>query len=519
MPSEIPDEATGSGGQGARRNARLPKQDSGSNPMANIFNKLRSKKSEKDGPATSPTEITPERKVVFEVSELVKEMQRLGLEPAGLGKFIASLHRLAVASGVSPGNLASAIRDVGALSQDKHLSLAQTRRHVQQLAEKQKALTIAIADLEKKKGALEVEMGLKRLERSTTRESLSEFEEVKQELESHGLSLTEVSRLISLIESAKELGYDSEAITDSLTNLKSQEIARSELRSEIESLLETKKNAQDRLLALEKEISQNQQMLRSADELKKLGFDFSDLEELGSAIRMIAQTRNLEEPDARNQLLSDLQGYYANDQELKKRIRVLESLLEQKEEKFKMLETDYQNERAVLESTKKLISGGVDGQWLDKLRTVMDSYGIDMGMLESELKNRQGLKASIDELSRTKKALEEEERLLHQKIVAAEDQRLKTLSLINDLIVNPKSISPQKQPVHARQDARVIEPGQLRDLIRVANGEVVNNSDFIVSARKAIDIINSKLPKGSPARLVLEHALLALRREADRGVE
>jgi Leucine-rich repeat (LRR) protein len=318
------------------------------------------------------------------------------------------------------------------------------------------------------------------------------------------------------MESAKELGYDSAAIADSLANLKSQEVARSQLRDEIESLLETRKNAHDRLLALEKEVSQNQQILRSAEELKRLGFDFSDLEELGSTIRMIAQTRNLDKSDARNQLLSDLQGYYANDQELKKRIRVLESLLEQKEEKFRMLESDYQNERAVLESTRKLISGGVDGEWLGKLRAIMDSYGIDIGMLETELKNREGLKSSIDELARTKKALEEEERLLHQKVVAAEDQRLKTLSLINDLIVNPRSISPQKQPV---QDAGASEIGQLRDLVRAANGEIVNNNDFIVSATKAIDIISSKLPRGSPARLVLEHALLALRHEADPGVE
>jgi hypothetical protein len=300
--------------------------------------------------------------------------------------------------------------------------------------------------------------------------------------------------------------------------MKSQESTRIELQREIESLLETKKSAQDRLLSLEKEVSQNREILRSAEELKKLGFDFHDLEEFGSAIRMIAQTRNLDKSDARNQLLSDLQGYYANDQELKKRIRVMESLLEQKEEKFRMLEADYQNERAVLESTKKLISGGVDAQWLGRLRAIMDNYGIDISMLESELKNRHGLKASIDELSRTKKALEEEERLLHQKVVAAEDQRLKTLSLINDLIVNPKSISKQ-QPVHGEQDIGVGQLGQLRDLIRAANGEAVNSSDFIVAARKAIDVINAKLPKGSPARLVLEHAMLALGREAGREIE
>jgi hypothetical protein len=515
MPSEVPDEETGSGRQDRLKKSDIAKQDSSSNPMANILNKLKGKKVDVVSSSSDAASVSDP---TFDISDLRREMQRLGLQPSGLGKFIASLHRLAVASGVSPENLASAISDVAALSQDKHLSLAQTRRYIQQLAEKQKALAIAIADLEKKKGSLEVETGLRQLEHSTTRESLSEFEETKQKLKSHGLSLAEVSRLIALMESAKEIGYDSSAITDSLANLKSQEVARSKIRVEIENLLETKKNAQDRLLALEKEISQNQQILKSADELKKLGFDFGDLEELGSAIRMIAQTRNLDESDARNRLLSDLQGYYANDQELKKRMRVLESLLEQKEEKFKMLEADYQNEKAVLESTKKLISGGVDAAWLGKLRAIMDSYGIDIGMLESELSNRQGLKASIDELARTKKALEEEERLLHQKVVAAEDQRLKTLSLINDLIVNPKSISP-KQPVHAAQDARVGEPGPLRDLMRAANGEVVSNNDFIVSAKSAIDMISAKLPKGSPARLVLEHALLALRHEADRGVE
>ncbi|MGH9992481.1 MAG: hypothetical protein ACREAZ_07540, partial [Nitrososphaera sp.] len=216
------------------------------------------------------------------------------------------------------------------------------------------------------------------------------------------------------------------------------------------------------------------------------------------------------------------QGYYANDQELKKRIRVLESLLQEKEERFKSLGADYQNEKAVLDNARKLISSGVDELWLGKLRAIIDAYGTDTEMLAGDLKNMQGLKTKIDELSRTKRALEEEERLLRQKVVAVEDQRLKTLSLINNMIVNPqRSLSPRQQAAQdaMHQKGAAGEAGGLKELVRAAIGESVNSIEFMNSAQRAVDIICSKLQKNSPARVVLEHALRALRYESDRSDE
>jgi len=117
------------------------------------------------------------------------------------------------------------------------------------------------------------------------------------------------------------------------------------------------------------------------------------------------------------------------------------------------------------------------------------------------LETRNALASSIEGLVKTKKALEEEERLLRQKVVAAEDQRIKTLSLINDLIIRtPRpSALQQKQPDTFRHIAAPAE-----------------NPEFLVSAQKAIELIRAKLPPNSPARLVLEHALLALRLESSR---
>jgi hypothetical protein len=95
--------------------------------------------------------------------------------------------------------------------------------------------------------------------------------------------------------------------------------------------------------------------------------------------------------------------------------------------------------------------------------------------------------------------LEDEERLLRQKVVAAEDQRIKTLSLINDLILHPPRPPATTQPDVAKEIVSFID-----------------DKDFSKSAQKAIELIREKLPPDSPARLVLDHALLALRLESSR---
>jgi len=525
MPSEMPgeedDRETRSGrkrrGEGEEASSNA---DNGSNPMSNIFRKLKKNKTrsiDRDRAEEYHEFQTSHRasEKTVDTTRLLREMQRFGLEPSGLAKFITSLHKLAVASGVSPENLASIIKELSDLSEGKQLSLAQTRKHLQQLAERQKLLVKEVADLERKKGSLEVDVSLKGLEHSTTRETLSEFELIKKNLNEYNLSFTDVSRLVSLIEAAEKLGHDPSAVVNALSDLKSKEEEKQSLQAQIDTLLETKRAAQDKLLAIEDEVSEKQRTLKSAEELGKLGFDLKDLEELKAAIRLIAQTRNIEISAARNQLLSDLLAYYANAHELKKRIQIMEALLQEKEDKFRMLEADYQNEKAVLDNARKLISGGFDEQWVGKLRTIIDSYGTDIDALASELANRQGLKTSIDVLTRTKKALEEEERLLRQKVVAVEDQRLRTLSLINSMILkSPRSLISQKQNVIA-STPEAEEAGPLRELLRAASGETVNDAEFRLSAQKAIHIICAELRKDSPARVILNHALLALKYEAE----
>jgi hypothetical protein len=254
------------------------------------------------------------------------------------------------------------------------------------------------------------------------------------------------------------------------------------------------------VLALEQEVANKQALLDSANRLEQLGFTAKDLDDLGSAIRMIANTRNVDQGTAKERLVSDLHSYYANDQELRARIRTLEALVREKEDKFSLLESDFRNEQAVLDSASKLISGGLDEKWLEKLRKIIDSYGIDIDLLAKELQNRNGLNASIENLVKTKKTLEEEERLLRQKVVATEDQRIKTLSLINDMILHAPGKAVAK-----------IQPDPVKEV-----SASLDDVEFRISAQKAIEIIRERLPPDSPASLVLAHALMALRRETAR---
>ncbi|HKU50660.1 MAG TPA: hypothetical protein VJP79_11960 [Nitrososphaera sp.] len=442
----------------------------------------------------------------WNINELADEMQKLGLEPTGLGRFITSLHRLAVASGIDPSSLASIIREIGTLSDGKqHPSIEQARKKIRELGAEQSSLSKSIADLQQRKDALEAEVASEENKKAADQKSLSFYVSLEQELLALGISLDDISRLSSMVVSARQLDYSHSALLDLLADFDLAKQKKEKAETEIEQVLGIKRATQQRLAVIEQELAEKQKLLDSAENLTRLGFGAGDLENLAAAIKMISNTRNIDLPAAKERLAADLLSYYANDQELRGRLRTLESLLREKEEKFSMLEADFHNEQAVLDNASKLIAAGLDEQWLAKLRNIIDSYGIDIDGLANELKTRNALSASIDQLAKTKKALEEEERLLRQKVVATEDQRIRTLSMINDLIVRTPRANPEEKKDNA---AKIIS----------ASGQMpgVEERDFMSSTQKTIEAIRSRLPPDSPARLVLEHALLALRLEGKR---
>ena len=446
----------------------------------------------------------------LEAIQLLEELKALGLEPAGLKKFTKSLHRLAVTSGVSPDALTNIIKSVNEFCEGKKISLSQAQKYVEEIASKKNSLLNEIEGLKERKQSLESRLSLKELESSSSKQRLSEYADIKAQLDQHNLSFADISRLVSMINNAASHNYDPSKVVKLLEDMQSQSSKKDHVEKEIENLLDSKGTLQEMLGALEQEISSKQKIIASAEELKKFGFDFRELERLQSAIKMIAETRNVELVEAKDHLLSDLEKYYANDHELRKRVRILESLLEEKEEKFKLLEADYQNEKAVLESTKKLISDGFDAQWLEKLQALIGLYGTDLDVLSEELRQSKNLKTSIDQLQRTKQALEEEERLLRQKIVVAEDQRIRMLTLIKEMVTNSKS-----SLLPAGTGNETI--GELGELVRAAQGSSnIDERQFKLAAKKAIGTIYKRLPKNSPTRLVLEHALLALNFEEQK---
>jgi hypothetical protein len=436
------------------------------------------------------------------VNDLADEMQKLGLEPIGLGRFITSLHKLAVASGVNPSVLASIIKDLSSLAEGKDVSIERVHRKIHQLAAEQKDLSSQVAELRDKKSSLQEELGQRESEKAADKESFSQFVHLRNQLDEIGISINDLSRLKPFLVSAKEMGFDASAVVNMISDLKAAHESKTKADAELEQLLATKRAAQQRLLELEQEIAQKRKILDSVQDVAKLGLEPKDLDDLSAMIRMISKIRNIDIGSAKDRLIADLQSYYTNDHELMARLRTIEALVREKEDRFNMLETDFRNERAVLESASKLISSGLDEQWLAKLRSIIDSYGVDIDSLSRDLQARNGLNSSIEELAKTKKALEEEERILRQKVVATEDQRIKTLSMINNLIIRgPRAMSAEER--------------QLDSTIQ-STTSASRTPEFLTSAQKAIALIRAKLPENSPARLILEHALLALKLESKK---
>ena len=458
---------------------------------------------------------------ILDVKKDLEELRRIGLSPSSLKEFTLALHKLAVASSVSPSVLTAIIKEVNDLCQDKRISLLQAHKQISDLRMQRDALLKEMEDLVSKKKSVELDLGLSELENASSKQILSEYTHIKKELEEHKLSFDDVLKLVNIIkDSVEQLGPNSSSIiVETLGDLKSKQEKRKQMESEIENLFGTKQALQDKLLNLESEISAKSQTLNSVEELRKMGLDFSELDKLSSAIKTIASTRNIDTITAKNQLLSDLEGYYANDHELRKRIRILESLLQEKEDKFKMLEEDYQNEKVILEYSKKLISSGFDKQWMEKLQAVMDKYGKDIEVLTRELEQQQDLKANIADLQQKKRALEEEERLLRQKLISEQDQRVKTLALIHEMMATKRQTLSSELDAQKQTQISTENDLGLGELLRAARGDVSNidESRFRSSARSAIDIISKRLHKNSPARVALEHAQLAMRLEDERN--
>ena len=486
MPSGEPDYGS---------DEKEPGRDSVEKP-ADFFGRLKNRKNK-----SRQTDNPHPPGYTWSVEELVSELKKLGLDPPGLGRFITSLHRLAVASNVDPQTLASLIRDLSRLSQGSQVSFDQIRARITKLSEEKTVIQAKISELEEKKFRLEKEITAAESTRQENGKSLANFASVREQLDRVGITIEDVSRLRSAIDSAAQLGYDPHEISQLLQDTKAALDKRRKADDELEQLLDSKRVVQLKLAQLENEIVEKQKIIESAENITRTGLAPEDLETISSIARMIARTRNVDETAARKTLLSDLQSYYGNDQELRNRLRTIEGLLREKEEKFSLLETDFRNEKAVLENVSKLISAGITETWLANLNKVISAYGSDLEVLAKELENRNGLAASIEELAKSKKALLEEERLLRQKVVAAEDQRLKTLAMINQMIVNA-SRSGEKD-----SSERPLDVASVRG----------SKGDFLAAAQKAIEMIRAKLPPDSPARLVLEHALLALKLESKFG--
>lgn len=488
--------------------------------------KIQNNEIDANSPSTNYSNLSPPADETENAIKLVKELERLNLQPIALERFIKYFHKFAVASGVSPENLVILIRKIVELSEgtdkgfihdsEAKISIADLHSIIQDLGKKQEHLLDEVEKLELKKDSLEVEIRLKELDYSTIKESVAEFNKMKDELSRYDLSIEQdLSKLVELVRICKEkLGHDFSSISHLLSDLQSIHEKKAMNELETAALLDSKKELEDNLEITKRAILENRQIIFSVNELKKIGLDVKELENLHASIKRISENEKVDMSSASQILLSDLEAYNRNSGELKNNLRVLESLLERKSMQFASLELDYGREKDLLDKIKRIkSSNGFSEEWIEKIKEILDSYEMDLDSFIQGIKQQKTLKNNIDSLQNQKQELQQEQLSLQHKLIASEEQRLKlenelaTLRLKLDSARNLAQIISSEKSAENHIDA-------LADLLDAAsNGDNIDAEKFRSVVQQTIGSICKMMSPRSTTKIALEHALLAIKYE------
>ncbi|MGB7955050.1 MAG: hypothetical protein WCF23_13815 [Candidatus Nitrosopolaris sp.] len=206
------------------------------------------------------------------------------------------------------------IKKLGA-NQDKIESLITNLAHfakpeklidvANQLAQLSRSESIPPQDLEhhimqkeQEKRRLEQEIEHKRVILESTNEdvqTINEYKQLKDELSKHRLSTEDQTRLLSILRTIKQIGYDPQKI-----------VARF---SYIKSLRQTEKGLEDNCKMLEERVARCQGVLPLAEQISRLPIGMGELLAIHTAVSEMAEMNNLSMESAAYHVIEDIQYY------------------------------------------------------------------------------------------------------------------------------------------------------------------------------------------------------------------
>ena len=183
-----------------------------------------------------------------------------------------------------PEKLIDVANQIAQLSRSESIPLEDLENHVKQK--------------EEEKQRLEQEIKHKRVILESTNvdvQTINEYKQLKDELSKHRLSTEDPTRLLSILRTIKQIGYDPQTIVARLSYIK--------------SLRQTEKGLEDNGKMLEERVARCQSVLPLAEQISRLPIGLGELLAFHTAVSETAEMNNLSMESAAYRVIEDIQYY------------------------------------------------------------------------------------------------------------------------------------------------------------------------------------------------------------------
>ncbi len=203
----------------------------------------------------------------------------MGANQGQIESFIANL-----ANFPDPGKLIDVANQVAELSRSESIPLEDLEDHVKQKEEEKQMLEE------------DIQQGRATLARTNVDiETISEYDQLKEHLSKHNLSLEDPTRLLSILQTIKQIGYDPQKIVAAFSSMKSLRQKERQLKNNCE--------------ILERRMSEDRQVLPLLQQIRSMGFGIDKLLPFSLAVNEKARTCKLPISAAAYWVIEDIENY------------------------------------------------------------------------------------------------------------------------------------------------------------------------------------------------------------------
>jgi chromosome segregation ATPase len=157
-----------------------------------------------------------------------------------------------------------------------------------------------------------------------------------------------------MINNVRNYGYDATRVVDLIFNLESLEQERVEKDSQIRKMRNSEDTLKASLQQLEQALSAQQAKLESLEKVRRLGFDFRELELIHHITNKIAKHQGTDPASSKNRLFHDIEQYYNDEDDFRKRLHDTEVLLHDRQKELDTLQKNYQDKKDVIDLLERL---------------------------------------------------------------------------------------------------------------------------------------------------------------------